>query len=205
MFEVLAQDSGAQETFNEAMTGLSLANGAAIVEAYDFSSFARITDVGGGHGTLAAMIAQSAPNANVTVFDLPHVIQRTAKRLAAEFPAAKITTVAGDFLDKVPGPTDLCVLNNLIHDWDDDNAKRILTKCREVLADGGRILVCEMMITPGPESMPAKIFDIEMLVGTGGRERTEAEFSELFRGAGLQLARVVETRTPIRLFEATTV
>ncbi len=202
-FEVLAEDATAQEIFNETMSGFSMADGPAIVESYEFSSYARVTDVGGGHGTLAAMILRSAPNANVTVFDQPHVIQGVAKRLLADFPAAKITTAAGSFLHEVPGPTDLCILKHILHDWEDAVAVRILANCRKALADGGRILVCEMIITPSPESTPAKILDIEMLLCPGGRERTESEFSELFRKAGLRLGRVVPTRTSIRLLEAT--
>jgi hypothetical protein len=65
-----------------------------------------------------------------------------------------------------------------------------------------RILVCEMLITPGPESIPAKFFDIEMLLGPGGRERTELEFADLFVSAGLILNRVIATSTPLRLLEA---
>lgn len=203
VFDVIAQDAHTQATFNEAMTQFSQEEGAAIVAAYDFSPFAHITDVGGGHGTLATMIAQSVPQAQVTVFDLPQVIEGTAKQLAIDIPTANITTAAGDFFDQVPGPTDLCVLKYVIHDWEDAEAIRILTKCREALVDGGRVLVCEMLITPDPEGLIAKITDIEMLVFPGGRERTEAEFAALFHRAGLQLTRVVTTHAPIRLLEAT--
>ena len=59
-----------------------------------------------------------------------------------------------------------------------------------------------MLIGPGPESMAAKLFDVEMLVGPGGRERTESEFANLFASAGLQLKRVIATPTPLRLLEA---
>jgi hypothetical protein len=66
----------------------------------------------------------------------------------------------------------------------------------------GRVLVCEMVIAPGPEGPTALALDIEMLVGTGGRERTEAEFSELFAAAGLRLEQIIRTPTPVRLLEA---
>lgn len=201
-FEVLAQYPKAQETFNDAMTGLSLADGAAIIQAYDFSQVNRVVDVGGGHGTLAMMMARAAPGATVTVFDLPHVIEGAKKRFAEENPDGRLHAVAGSFLDEVPGPTDLCVLKHIIHDWDDESARRILNNCRAALDEGGRVVVCEMLITPGPESLPARILDIEMLAGPGGRERTEAEFADLFNRAGLTLRRVIETRTPIRLLEA---
>ena len=203
VFDVIAQDAHTQATFNEAMTQFSMEAGAAIVEAYDFSPFAHITDVGGGHGTLAMMIAQSAPSVHVTVFDLPHVIEGTTKHLGTNVSTANITTMAGSFFDQVPKPTNLCILRHILHDWEDAEATRILTRCREALGDNGRVLVCEMLITPDPEGLQAKIVDIEMLVLPGGRERTEAEFAALFHRAGLQLTRVVATRAPVRLLEAT--
>ena len=201
-FEILSQDSTAQETFNDAMTGLSLADGASIIQSYDFSQFGRVIDVGGGHGRLAAMIAQAAPETKVAVFDLPHVIEGTKKRFENDGLGGRIEIIGGSFLENVPGPADLCLLKHIIHDWDDESSKRILTRCRSALGDGGCVLVCEMLITPGAESFPARILDIEMLVGPGGRERTEVGFAELFATAGLKLNRVIETSTPIRLLEA---
>lgn len=196
VFDVLAEHPEAQSTFNEAMTGLSLADGAAIVEAYDFDRFDRIVDVGGGHGMLARMIAESAPVGEVAVLEQAHVVESAASDGSVRF-------VAGDFLEGVPGPADLCVLKHIIHDWDDGDARTILANCREALADGGRVLVSEMVVTDGPESIPARVLDIEMLIGPGGRERTRDEFARLFESAGLELERVVETRTPIRLLEGT--
>jgi len=71
------------------------------------------------------------------------------------------------------------VLKSIIHDWDGEVSTRILTNCRNALEEHGRVPVCEMLITPGPESIPARTFDIEMLLGPSGRERTEAEFAEM--------------------------
>jgi SAM-dependent methyltransferase len=200
-FEILAQDGSAQETFNDAMTGFSLNEGTAIVQSYDFSRFSRIIDVGGGHGTLAAMISRAAPQARVQVLDLPHVVEGTKKRLEGSG-LKNSEAIAGSFLETVPGPVDLCVLKNIIHDWDDAISSRILSNCRNALAEGGRVLVCEMLITPGPENIFTKTIDIEMLVGPGGRERTVAEFTELFARARLKLDRVIETPSSLRLLEA---
>ncbi|HEU4640363.1 MAG TPA: methyltransferase [Candidatus Binatia bacterium] len=201
-FEILAEDRIAHQIFNDAMSGLSAADGIAIVQAYDFSQFGSVIDVGGGHGTLAVMIARAAPGVRVRVFDLPGVIDGTKKRIEEERLNGRIEAISGDFFEQVPGPADLCVLKHIIHDWDDDLSRRILTNCRNVLEEGGRILVCEMLITTGPEGIPAKVFDIEMLLGPGGRERTELEFEDLFASAGLKLNRVIATPTPLRLLEA---
>lgn len=201
-FEILAENPVDQEVFNDAMTELSSADSAAIVQAYEFSKFARILEVGGGHGTLAMSIAQEFPHARVTVFDLPHVIEGTRKRLSDEGLVGRIDLRSGSFLDSVPGPADLCVLKHILHDWDDESARRILGNCRDALSDSGRVLICEMVVTPGPEGIAALVLDIEMLVGTGGLERTQLEYSELFAAVGLRLERIIRTHTPIALLEA---
>lgn len=201
-FQVLAEHPADQDVFNHAMAGLSDADGPAIVQAYDFSRFGKIIDVGGGHGTLAMLIAESAPHARVTAFDLPHVIEGATERLSEEGLFGRIDLKSGSFIEGVPEPADLCVLKHILHDWDDETARRILANCRDALSDSGRVLVCEMVIAPGPEGIPALVLDIEMLVGVGGRERTQAEFSELFAAAGLRLERIIGTQTPIHLLEA---
>ena len=184
------------------MVEFSEADGPAIAQAYDFGRFQTIMDIGGGHGTLARLIAEKALRAKVMVFDLPHVIESARKRLSDEGLSNQIYLKGGSFLDGVPGPSDLCVLKHILHDWDDETARRILTNCRKSLSDMGRVLVCEMVIAPGPEGLTALALDIEMLVGAGGRERTEAEFSELFAAGGLRLEQVIRTPTPVRLLEA---
>lgn len=200
-FVVLSQDPSAQAAFNEAMTGHSLAAGAAILSAYDFSGYQRILDVGGGHGSLSVMIAKAAPAASIVIFDLPHVVEGAKKNIASAGLDARVSIAGGSFLEQVPGPADLCVLKFILHLFDDAAATRILSNCRAALAPGGKLLVSELLVSPGPEGMPARMMDLEMLLGTGGRERTEAEFSQLCDAAGLRLVRVIETRSPLRLLE----
>jgi hypothetical protein len=182
-FQVLAEHPADQEVFDQAMAEFSAADVPAITQAYDFGRFQRITDVGGGHGTLARMIATKAPRAKVTVLDLPHVIESTGESVSDEGLFSQIHFKGGSFLDGVPGPVDLRVLKHILHVWDDATAVRVLVNCRDALSDKGRVLVCEMVIAPGPERLAALALDIEMLVGAGGRKRTEAEFSELFAAA----------------------
>lgn len=201
-FVVLSQDAGAQAAFNAAMTGHSMAAGAAILEAYDFSRFRRVVDVGGGHGSLALLIATASPTSTVVIHDLPHVVEGARTTIASAGLEGRVSVAGGSFLESVPGPADLCVLKWILHLLDDDAAGRVLGNCRAALEAGGTVLVCEHLVTPGPDGLAARFMDIEMLLGTGGRERTEAEFSRLFAAAGFELVRVIETRSPLRLLEA---
>ena len=65
-----------------------------------------------------------------------------------------------------------------------------------------RLLVAERVIPPGNLPSEAKLFDINMLVTVGGRERTEAEYASLFRTAGLELTKVTPTTSHLSLVEA---
>jgi ubiquinone/menaquinone biosynthesis C-methylase UbiE len=201
-FQVLSEHQADQEVFNQAMAEFSHTDGPAIAQAYDFARYQAIIDVGGGHGALARCIAARVPRSQIVVFDLPHVIESAQERLSGVGSSRRISFQAGSFFDALPGPVDLCVLRHILHDWDDGSALRILANCRNILNPQGRVLVCEMVIEPGSEGLTALALDIEMLVGAGGRERTKAEFSELFSAAGLRLEQVILTTTPIRLLEA---
>jgi hypothetical protein len=109
--------------------------------------------------------------------------------------------VAGDFFTAVPGGGDLYLLKSVLHDWDDAQAMRVLRNCRRAMPEHGRLLVIERVVPPGNSPAEAKLFDINMLVITGGRERTEPEYRILFRAAGLHLTRVVPTEAPLSLIE----
>src|SRR5215471_10608886 len=113
-FQVLAEHTADQDVFNQAMSELSEADGPAIAQVYDFGRFQTIMDVGGGNGTLARLIAGKAPQAKVTVFDLPHVIESAREQLPEGGLFQQIHPTAGSFFDGLPGPVDLCILKHIL-------------------------------------------------------------------------------------------
>ena len=112
-------------------------------------------------------------------------------------------TVAGDFFDEAPAGADLNVMKSVLHNWDDTDAGRILSTCRAAMAPEARLLVIERVVPEGNAPAEAKLFDINMLVVAGGRERTELEHRRLFAAAGLALTRVGGTRSPLSVIVAT--
>jgi len=200
-FEVLLEHPEAQGVFQDAMTGMSTAEGYLVAEAYDWSAHQKIIDVGGGHGTLAKIIAEQTPNSKVSIFDIPEVIEQT-KKIVEQTGLTNLTAVPGSFFESIPTPVELIIMKYIIHDWNDEKSIEILNNCKSALSENGKILLCEMMITNGPESIPAQIFDIEMLIGPGGKERTQKQFEELFEKAGLRLIRIIDTKSPLKLIEA---
>ncbi len=141
------------------------------------------------------------PNVRGVVFDLPEVVEGAPAQIGEL--STKIDVEAGNFFDGVPAGADVYIMKHIIHDWDDEPCAKILSFCRDGLADGGKILVVDQVVTDKPEAAFAKIIDLEMLVMTnGGRERTEAEFARLFSKAGLKLNRIVPTESPVCVVEA---
>jgi hypothetical protein len=69
--------------FNQAMTAKSHGHIAGVLDAYDFSTFGLIGDIGGGHGHLLKAVLGRATQAKGVLFDQPYVIDEV-KNLASD-------------------------------------------------------------------------------------------------------------------------
>ncbi|KQH79509.1 hydroxyneurosporene methyltransferase [Mycobacterium gordonae] len=202
-FEYLAGEPELAQIFNQAMTGTSELSIAPLVAAYDFSGFSTIVDVGGGHGRLLAAILNTVPHAHGILFDQPQVVAGAPAELREHHVEDRVRIVEGSFFeDDLPVGGDAYVLKNIIHDWPDDDAVRILTKVRQAAAPGSHVLLLEQVIADNDRDIPAKWIDLEMLVMVDGRERTESEYGRLLQRAGFRMTRVVQTASPFGIVEA---
>jgi hypothetical protein len=192
------------EVFNKAMTAASGTVLAPGLSAYDFTRFARIVDVGGGHGALLAGVLAGHDAAQGVLYDLPNVIAGAGAPLERAGVANRCELVGGSFLDAVPAGGDAYLLANIIHDWDDRSAVRILRNCRAAMNPGGRVLLCEAVIPEKAGEAPqASLIDLEMLVmAPGARQRTAGEFERLFESAGLRLVGITATGDTFSVVEA---
>jgi ubiquinone/menaquinone biosynthesis C-methylase UbiE len=163
----------------------------AVVAAYDFSRSTRVADIGGGKGAFMIALLSAQPQLKGLVFDLPEVVKSTEKLLGSSGAIARCRVVAGDFFKAVPGGADLYMLANVLHNWDDDHCKRILSNCHNVMAPGAKLLVIEALVSPGNTFSIAKLLDLETMVMGGGRERTEEEFRKLLDASGFKDLRVI--------------
>ncbi len=190
-FRHLAEHPEDAAVFNAAMSSMP-SYIAGIVEAYDFSKFRRIVDVGGGHGALLAAILEANPQTHGVLQDLPLVVAG-ASALRREGIADRCELVAGDIFDGVPGGGDAYLLKGVIHDWNDEAAVEILRSCRRAIRSDGTLLLLETVLT-GSDDPARALMDLLMMVLTGGRERTEREFRALLQDASFSLTRVISTR-----------
>ena len=201
VFAYLADHPEAAAVVNEGMTDVATQMAAAVVQAYDFSSYGTIVDVGGGYGTFLTALLQAHPQVRGILFDQPNVVAGAAKQIEASGLAGRCHTVAGDFFTAVPAGGDAYVLTRVIHDWDEAHSIAILKSCCRAMADHGTLLVIERMIPPGNTPSRSKLADLNMLVFTGDCERTEAEYRALFAAAGFTLRQIIHTQSPFSIIE----
>jgi hypothetical protein len=200
-FEVIFQFDDVAREFNNAMTAMSAAVMPAVLETYDFGGIGTLADIAGGHGFVLTSILQNYPQMQGILFDLDQVVKGAEQRIAQMGLTQRCKTVSGDFFQGVPA-ADGYVMKHIIHDWDDEKALTILRNCARHLKPGGKVILIEAVIEPGNDPHFAKWVDVEMFMMPGGRERTEAEFRELFAQAGLRLTRVVPNNSPLCVVES---
>ena len=199
LFPYFAEHPDVGTLFDEAMTVETAHIAQAVLDAYDFSGFRRIVDVGGSHGTLLAAILHAHPAIHGVLFDRTRVVERAKRVLDAAGLGNRCEYVGGSFLKSVPAGCDAYVLKNIIHDWSDERAVEILGNCRRAMHEQGKILIVERLVqAEDATSLETLCADLDMLVlggGHGARERTEAEYRALCRAAGCELTRVIRTRS----------
>ena len=204
-FTQIAQDPEQAANFDKAMATFAPQTAAAIAAAYDFSQFKKVVDIGGGNGALLIGILKTHPSLRGVVFDLPHVAERANSEVAAAEVADRCEVVAGSFFDRVPSGADAYLLKHVIHDWNDERGTVILKNCRTAMPPMAKLLIVEGVYPPridlSPASRSATANDLNMLVATGGRQRSEAEFRELFAASGFRLTRIVPTQARVCVIE----
>jgi SAM-dependent methyltransferase len=174
-------------TFAATMSELSALVAADVVARTDFSGARRIVDVGGSEGTLLAAVLAAHPTATGVLFDLPEVAARAGPALERAGVADRCEVVGGDFFDAVPAGGDAYLLKYILHDWPDDDARRILRRCREAMGPGSRLVVVEWLLPEPGQRGRTHLIDLNMLVLLGARERTLPELANLLASAGLHL------------------
>jgi len=203
LFDYLAQHPDEASLFSETMVGFHGMEPAAIAEAYDFSGMQTIVDVGGASGNLLTTILGTHAGPRGVLFDLPHVVRDALAMIEQRGLTDRVRIESGSFFDRVPGGGDAYLLSHIIHDWTEEQCLAILANCRSAMKPHGKILIIEMVIPEGNTPHPGKMLDMMMLLGPGGRERTEPEYRELLQKAGFSLARVVPTPSAVSVVEAT--
>ncbi len=182
--------------FDEGMTSFTRGIANAVTAAYDFSGTQTVADIGGGHGILLSKILEANEHLSGILFDQPQVVEgaKTSDRI-------KIS--GGDFFAEIPVAADVYLMKHIIHDWNDEQSKTILTNLAKAAATGAKLLLIESVVEED-DAMPSmsKVMDLNMLVCTGGKERTAEEYAALLEETGFKLTNIYPTASPVQIVEA---
>jgi hypothetical protein len=199
-WEYFSKNPKLSQLFDEAMAGKAHGQIAGIVAGYDFSGFKTIADIGGGQGHLLQAVLGARPTLTGTLFDLPHVVQKVAAKLSD-----RLQLQGGDFFnDKLPA-CDGYMIMQVIHDWPDEEATKILSAIRRSALPHAKLLLIEAIVPEQPDPSWITMLDLFMLVLFGGKERTRRQFEALLSAADFRLNRVVDVGLGTFILEASAV
>lgn len=192
-FEYFEQNPDLGMRFGRLMDSFSTIETKLVLDAldgYDFSEFSHVCDIGGRNGHLLCSLLEAHPHLEGTVLDLPNVIEHSDQHWAPKLGVAdRCTYVGGDMFEEVP-VADVYFMKKILHDWADEECVEILSTIHEVAPSDARVFIVEDVL-PGPETPhQSKLWDLQMMLMIGGRERTKSEFASLFERSGWQLADV---------------
>jgi len=165
------------------------AAGQTVNARYTFPEGAHVVDVGGGRGAMLARLLTEHTHLTGTVFDLPNAVRGADKLLADAGVSDRASVTAGSFFDGVPGNGDVYLLSRVIGNWNDEESVRILSRVREAMSPGSRLVIVGHMPTGEDRTHYVRALDLYMFVLLQARLRTPDQYCALFERAGLALSR----------------
>jgi AraC-like DNA-binding protein len=171
--------------FDSYLAHEALADAPVIIAALDLAGVESVGDLSGGYGGLLAGLLQANRNPRGILFDRPHRIEAALPFLQAQGVADRVERIGGDLLTNIPIEADLYLLNGVLQQWDDVNARAILANCRKAMRQGARLAIVERLLPEQAADDPAAIMlDLHMMAITGGRVRGLGEFEAMLSEAG---------------------
>ena len=201
-FDYMATHPDMQTTFDAAMSAGADVWFNTLGDAYDFSNARLLVDVGGGNGSLSAIVLKRHPHLEAVIYDQPQVLEAADAYLTRAGVRDRCRFVTGNFFESVPPNGDAYLLSNIVHDWDDERSVQILKNCRVAMNPAGAVLLLEAVIPEHGTPSRAALYDVNMMVLLTGRERTERQYRTLLQAAGLTLTKVTPVSDQDSLIEA---
>lgn len=188
--------------FHDAMAANTTIVSRSVVDAHDFSRFGTLVDVGGGKGALIQAILTANPKLRGILFDVRAAVKEASALFAIAGLSDRCRFVTGNFFESVPEGGNAYMLSRILHDWHDDQCSQILKTMRRSMSGDSSLLIVERVLDAQSPGVEATQSDINMLVMTGGRERTAAEFKGLLETSGFALRQVIPTNSSVQIIVA---
>jgi len=197
MWDYMANHPAEARIFNAGMSDKAQGPIAGVLASYDFSRFGTIADIGGGRGHLLRAVLAAVPHAKGILFDQASVIEE-----AAGIASDRLKLQPGDFFKDALPASDAYLIMQVIHDWSDEDSKKILSGIRRAAPAHAKLLVIEAVIPDRPGPDWAKTVDLYMLALLRGGERTRDEYQKLLASAGFRLDRMIDVGQSSAILEA---
>jgi len=171
-----------------------------ILSSYALAGHRRLMDVGGGKGRFISAVARQYPALELTLFDLPPVLEVARSALHTAGLDGRVRLHPGSFLtDALPGGADVITLIRVAHDHCDASVRDILRNIYQALPKGGTLLVAEPMAqSAGERPQPSDAYFHYYLLAMGaGRLRTHEELAALMRDSGFAAVTLLDNAMPI--------
>lgn len=188
--------------FSQAMDTVDALVGDSYATDFDWGRFNRVIDVGGSKGGKSVTLLKHHPGLRALVLDRPQLVEAAPNywkgREAPEL-LARLRFQAGDAREFVPAAQneqDIFLLSALLHGFNDDDAVRVLQNLATAMGNtGARAVLMELVMPETCADIGSASFDMQMFMGTEGRERTRDQWERLFERSGLHLQEIVGLRS----------
>lgn len=198
LFEALYSDSDRLKEFIHGMSGIQMGNFMAFSQAFDFSKYKTLVDVGGSAGLLSLMVAKHQAHMNCTTWDLPPV-EPIANETIQQFQLGdRVKTAKGDFFKDAIPKADVVVMGNILHDWDEETKIMLMQKAYDALPPGGAFVAIEGIIDDERnKNVFGMMMSINMLIETGkGFDYTFADFNKWANKVGFKSTSLISLAGP---------
>ncbi|MFJ7242879.1 methyltransferase [Streptomyces olivaceus] len=187
LWTALATDPALAASWDRFMSGVTRIATDQVVTRFDWTRHKHLVDVGGGSGTLLRAVLAAHPHLAGTLVEIAPAAAAARKALRENKLDQRATVAEQSFFDALPDDGDVYLLTQVLHDWDDSDAVRILHRCAEAAGSDGRVLVVERLPHLNADGLQTSWMDLRMLTLFGGGERTEEQYRTLIAEAGMSL------------------
>lgn len=202
LFEYFSSHEDTAKRFHEGWQEITTVTAREFVQAYNFTDGDTVLDIGSGYGIFLCTIIKENSRLSGALYDLPISLEGAGEVIKKYSLENKISIIHGNAMQNVPTSFNIHLLKSVIHNCSDQQTIEILSNCSSSLVNGGKVLIVERIVPANNNYHWSKLVDMTMLVMTGGRERTEQEYSMLLEKSGLKMSKVISLPSGFSIIES---
>jgi hypothetical protein len=191
-FGTLYADPAKLKGFLQSMTGLSMGASKAIARQFPWDQYRTFFDIGSAQGGLVVQVASAHPHIIGGGFDLPVTGPIFEEYIQSFGLHDRLQFVPGNFFDDPLPKADVLSMGHILHDWNLEEKKLLITKAYDALPDGGALIIFETLIDDERRTNAfGLLMSLNMLIELpGGFDYTGADCTVWLKETGFRETRV---------------